>query len=94
MAVHQPHSRRGNGIGLIALRFYQIDHAGHIAIHVQLASGAPTEHRPEQVSQLAVELRAGAWGVARFARQLAELARTQKGRASLATGQTTEASAT
>jgi hypothetical protein len=74
-----------NGIGLIALRFYQFDHAGHIAIHVQLASGAPTEHRPEQVSQLAVELRAEAWGVARFARQLAELARTQKGRASLAT---------
>jgi len=33
---------------------------------------------------LAVEFGAEAWAVAQFARQLAELARTQKGRASLA----------
>ncbi len=74
-----------NGIGLIALRFYRIDRSGHIACHGQLASGrVPTEHRPEQVSRLAVEFGAEAWAVDRFARQLAELARAQKGRAVLA----------
>jgi hypothetical protein len=74
-----------NGIGLIALRFYGIDRSGHIAGHAQLASGrVPTDHRPEQISRLAVEFGAEAWAVAQFARQLAELARNQKGRASLA----------
>ena len=73
------------GIGLIALRFYRIDRSGHIACHARLASGSvPTEHRPEQVSQLAVEFGAEAWAVAQFARQLAELAGTQAGQASLA----------
>ena len=74
-----------NGIGLItAFRFYRIDGAGHIACHVQLATGpVPTEHRPEQVSRLAVEFGAETWAVSQFARQLAELARTQKGHASL-----------
>ena len=78
------HAGVDNGIGLIALRFYRIDRSGHIAGHATLASGGvPTDHRPEQVSRLAVEFRAEAWGVAQFARQLAELARTQEGRASL-----------
>ncbi len=74
-----------NGIGLISLRFYRIDRSGHIAGHARLASGrVPTEHRPEQVSRLAVEFGAEAWAVAQFARQLSDLARTQKGRASFA----------
>ncbi len=74
-----------NGIGLIGLRFYRIDRSGHIACHARLASGGvPTDHRPEQVSRLAVEFGAEAWAVTQFVRQLAELARTQKGRASLA----------
>jgi hypothetical protein len=72
------------GIGLIALRFYRIDRSGHIACHARLASrGVPTEHRPEEESQLAVEFGAEAWAVGQFARQLAELARTRAGRASL-----------
>ncbi|MEX2119049.1 MAG: hypothetical protein WD847_05500 [Pirellulales bacterium] len=74
-----------NGIGLISLRFYRIDRAGHIACHARLASGgAPTHHRPEQVSRLAVEVGAEARSVGQFAGQLAEVARTQIGRASLA----------
>lgn len=73
------------GIGLIGLRFYRTDRSGHIAGHGRLASGeVPTDHRPEQVSRLAVEFKAEAWAVGQFARQLAELARTQSGRASLA----------
>jgi hypothetical protein len=73
-----------NGIGLIALRFYRIDRAGHIACHVRLASGeVPTYHRPEQVFHLAVEVGAEAWAVGAFARELEELAEEQAGRASL-----------
>ena len=74
-----------SGIGLIALRFYRIDRAGHIVCHARLASGrVPTDHRPEQVAQLAVEVGAEAEAVARFGRQLEELARVCSGRACLA----------
>ncbi len=74
-----------NGIGLIGCRFYRIDQAGHIAGHAQLASGrVSTNHRPEQVSRMAVEFGAEEWALIQFARQLKELARTQTGRASLA----------
>lgn len=73
-----------NGVGLIALRFYRTDRAGHIACHARLAlGGVPTEHRPEEVSRLEVEVGAEAWAVGQFARQLAELARTQAGQATL-----------
>jgi hypothetical protein len=73
------------GIGLIGLRFYRIDRAGHIACHARLAlGGVPTEHRPEQVSRLAVEFGMELSAVEKFARQLAEIAHTQAGRASLA----------
>ena len=73
-----------NGIGLVALRFYRIDRAGHIACHARLASDSvATEHRPEQISLFAVEVGAEAGAVGRFARQLEELARVQSGRASL-----------
>ncbi len=74
-----------NGIGLIAFRFYRIDRSGHIAGHCRLALGRlPKDHRPEQVSRLAVEFGAEAWAVGQFARQLTDLARAKKGRASLA----------
>jgi hypothetical protein len=73
------------GIGLIGLRFYRIDRSGHVACHARLASGGvPTQHRPEQVAQLAVEFGAEAWAVGQFARQLAEMALTLAGRATLA----------
>jgi hypothetical protein len=72
------------GIGLIVLRFYRIDRMGHIACQITLASGEmPTDHRPEQVSRLAIELRAESWAVVRFARELAEMVRVQAGRTSL-----------
>jgi hypothetical protein len=72
-----------NGIGLIALLFYRIDRSGHIACHARLASDCEPK-RPEQVSKLAVEFGAEAWSVGQFARKLAELGRTQSGRALLA----------
>ena len=73
------------GIGLIALRFYRVDRSGHIACHARLVSGdLPTDHRPEQVSRLSVEVGVEAWSVVLFAQQLAELARAGAGRASVA----------
>jgi hypothetical protein len=73
------------GIGLIALRFYRIDLAGRIAGHTRLATGRlETDHRPEQVSKLALEFGAEAWAVEQFAKDSAHLARTQSGRAVLA----------
>jgi hypothetical protein len=73
-----------DGFGLIALRFYRFDRAGHIACHVRLASdGVPNEHRPEEVFRLAMEVKAESWAVGRFGKQLAELARMQSGLAVL-----------
>ena len=73
------------GIGLIGLRFYRVNRSGHIACHVRLASGdVPTDHRPEQVWRLEVEVRAECWVVGQFARQVAEVARVMSGRATLA----------
>jgi hypothetical protein len=74
-----------NGIGLVALRFYTTDRARHVACHVRLASQTATEHRPEQVSRLAVEARVEPPAVAAFARQLAGMARSRSGQAALVT---------
>ena len=72
------------GIGLIGLRFYRVDRAGHIACHVRLATGSlPTDHREEEMFRLSIEVQPEAWGVIQFARQLGEVARTQTGQASL-----------
>jgi hypothetical protein len=74
----------GTGIGLIALRFYRIDRAGHIAGHASLATDdVATDHRPEQISRLAVEFGAEAWPLSQFAAELGELAATQSGRVSM-----------
>ncbi|MBX9582769.1 MAG: hypothetical protein K2X87_20885 [Gemmataceae bacterium] len=73
------------GIGLIGLRFYRVDRSGHIACHVRLLSGdLATDHRPEQMWRMEVEVGAEAWAVVQFTRQLAELARVEAGRATLA----------
>lgn len=72
-----------SGIGLIALRFYRIDRAGHLAGHIALASDVPDDHRPEQISRLAVEFSAEVWSLTKFAAELCELARTQSGRAAM-----------
>jgi hypothetical protein len=72
------------GIGLIALRFYRVDRAGHIACHVRLATGGlPNNFRPEEVLRLSIELRTEAWAVVPFARQISEMAQARAGRAVL-----------
>ena len=73
-----------NGSGMIGLRFYRIDRAGHIAGYVRLASDGHTfDHRPEQVSRLEVEFRVEAWALCEFARKLAQIVHDKLGRASL-----------
>jgi hypothetical protein len=72
------------GIGLIALRFYRTDRAGHIACHVRLATGElSNESRPEEIYRLSVELRTEAWAVVQFARQISEMAQARAGQALL-----------
>ena len=72
------------GIGLIALRFYKVGRAGHIACHIRLATGwLSNDHRPEEIFRLCVEVRTEIWAVLNFARQLAEIGRTLAGNASL-----------
>ena len=73
-----------NGGGLVALRFYRVDRAGHVVCHVRLATGGlPQDHRAEEVCRLSIEVPAETWAVVQFARQLGELVRTQAGKASL-----------
>jgi len=72
------------GIGLIAMRFYRVDRAGHIGCHVRLATGGlPKDCRPEEVFRLSIEVQPEAWSVGQFASQLGEMARTQAGKALL-----------
>ncbi len=73
------------GIGLIGLRFYRIDRSGHIACRAQLALGGGRDgHNSGPMARLEVEFGAESWAVGQFAQQLAEVAQTQTGRASLA----------
>jgi hypothetical protein len=74
---------KDNGIGFIAMRFYRIDRAGHIALHIRLATGHMPP-RSEQVSRLALEVSAEARGVGQFAQQLRNLGGANSGRACLA----------
>jgi hypothetical protein len=73
-----------NGIGLIRLRLYTVDRAGHVRCHVRLASEAPTTGRPEEIRRFAVELPTESGLVAAFARQLGRVAEELRGQAVLA----------
>jgi len=72
-----------NGIGMIALWFYTTDRARHIACQVRLASQTATEHRPEEVSKLALEASTEPAAVARFMRGLLTIAGKHSGQAVL-----------
>jgi hypothetical protein len=69
-----------NGVGLIALRFYRVNRAGHVSL---ASGGLGANPRPEEISRLAVEFSAEAWPLTRFAAELGELARARSGRAAL-----------
>ena len=71
------------GIGLLILRFYSIDLAGHVACQVTLAASSGDTNYPEHVPRLSVDVRTELGLVEIFARQLTRLAETYRGQAEL-----------
>jgi hypothetical protein len=82
-AVAEFEAGADTGIGFLAIRFYRVDRAGHIACHVRLATSESNDCRPEEVFRLSIEVRTEAWAVVQFAQQIGEMARTQAGHALL-----------
>jgi hypothetical protein len=82
-AVAEFEAGADTGIGLIAMRFYREDRAGHIACHVRLATHPPKDCRPEEVFRLSIELQTEAGAVVQFARQISEMAKARGGQALL-----------
>ena len=74
-----------NGIGLVALRFYTIDRAGHAACRVQLASQTVTDHHREEVFKLTMEARLERMAIVRFTQAVRRMAESRTGRAVLTT---------
>jgi hypothetical protein len=62
--------RMGEGI---AIRFNSVDHAGHIACQIHLATSANTGHRPEQVWKLSAEMEVYPAQILTFANDLAHM---------------------
>lgn len=62
------------------LRAYAIDRAGHMAVHVRMATDKSTA-RP---ARLELEMFVEAWALSQFAEQLRHMARTKTGEAFLA----------
>jgi hypothetical protein len=70
--------------GWIRLRFYEIDRAGHLVCHIQIAANSHTDGRPEEVWRLSLEMRTECWLIIRFAQQLRAKSETLVGEAMLA----------
>lgn len=64
------------------LRAYRIDKAGHMAVHVKMATDKVT-NRPQSVARLELEMLVEAWSLSQFAEQLRQVARTKTGQAFL-----------
>lgn len=60
--------------GWVRLRFYEINRAGHLVCHVQIASSRRTDARPEEIRRLSLEMRTECWLIIRFAQQLRAMA--------------------
>jgi hypothetical protein len=75
--VGEPTFRSGLGDGSKAcdLHAYAIDKAGHIAVHVRMATDKPTR-RPQSVARLEVEMLVEPWSLSQFAKELLGMART------------------
>ena len=84
-AEGQPTFESGLGDGSKAcdLRAYSIDKAGHMALHVRLATDR-LSGRPESVARVELEIPVEAWSLSQFADQLRDVARTKAGEAFLA----------
>jgi hypothetical protein len=65
------------------LRAYTIDRAGHMAVHIRMATDQLTA-RPRSIARLELEMLVEAWSLSKFADQLRRMARTKAGEAFLA----------
>jgi hypothetical protein len=84
-ATGQPTFESGLSDGSKAchLRAYSIDKAGHMAIHIKIATDKRTA-RPQSVARLELEMLVEAWSLSQFAEQLSRVARNRAGKAFLA----------
>jgi hypothetical protein len=62
---------------------YTIDRAGHMVVHVRMATDKRTA-RPQSIARLELEILVEAWSLSQFAEQLRQMARTKAGEAFLA----------
>ncbi|MCD4726023.1 MAG: hypothetical protein K8R46_00015 [Pirellulales bacterium] len=83
-AEGQPMFESGLGDGSKAcdLRAYRIDKAGHMAVHVKMATDKLTD-RPQSIARLELEMLVETWSLSQFAEQLRQVARTNTGQACL-----------
>ncbi len=64
----------GEGIGSLKLRFYPNNNSRHLACFVELGTSVPTDHRPEEISRLSLEVHTEAGFVDAFAEELEDVA--------------------
>jgi hypothetical protein len=73
----------GDGSKACNFRAYTTDRAGHMAIHIRLATEKLTA-RPQSIARLELEIPVEAWSLSQFAEQLRQIAKTRTGEALLA----------
>ncbi len=67
-----------DGSKRIALRAYTIDLAGHLAIHVAMATDG-YDRRPEEVWRIELEMKTESWPMSKFAQQLRSVVDAREG---------------
>ncbi len=65
------------------LRAYTIDKAGHMAVHIRMATDKLTA-RPQSIARLELEMLVETWSLSQFAEQLRQIAGNRAGEAFLA----------
>lgn len=71
-----------DGSKACCLRAYTTDRAGHMAVHIRLATDKLTS-RQESIARLELEMPVEPWALSQFSGQLREMARTKVGEAFL-----------
>jgi len=69
--------------GLLRLRFYTIDLAGHVVCQIQLATNEATKHRGKSVRRLSIEMPTEIGLIEQFARNLRSVVAQLEGEAVL-----------
>jgi hypothetical protein len=75
--------REASPIGFLGMHFYPVDSSGHLVCHLRLGTDAPSDHRPEQIWAVSVELACEAAALDTFIAGLRRIADTKSGKAIL-----------